>query len=233
MKFNILVITFLCAFTQYLQAQSADSVINRYIEALGGRENLEGIKDRTTYLSGTVEGTSVTITIYQKAPNLFRQDISSKNINQTLYYNGSRGVLVSDAGETELKGQMLKDLQLDAFLNPVLDLKEKGISASHKGTEELNGMRAHKLEMQTDSTKRWVEYYDESTGLKIRQVKTINSSEGSFDQVTDFEDYRIIEGIKYPFKLIQSIGKQKIEMKVKLIKVNTGIDDKFFNSGKD
>lgn len=210
-------------------AQSADSVISRYIQALGSREKLEMVKDRTTYLSGVVEGTKVTITIYQKSPDLFRQDISSKNINQVLYYNGSKGVLVSAAGETELKGQTLKDLQLDAYLNPILDLKQAGISVSYSGIEDIEGKETYKLIMQTDSSKIWSEYYDVETGLKLRQVKTINSSTGSFNQVTDFEDYREVEGIKYPYKLIQSIGKQQIIMDVKLIKVNTGIDDEFFN----
>lgn len=214
-------------------AQSADSVISNYIKSLGGREKLENVKDRTTYLSGVVEGTKVTITIYQKYPNLFRQDISSKNINQVLYYNGSKGVLVSAAGETELKGQTLKDLQLDAYLNPILDLKQAGISVLYAGTNDINGKEAYKLVMQTDSSKQWTEYYDIETGLKLRQVKTINTSTGSFDQVTDFEDYRVVEGIKYPYKLIQSIGKQQIIMEVKLIKVNTGIDDEFFNPEND
>lgn len=233
MKHIFIVSLLVLMISQSAAAQNSDTVINRYINALGGREKLEQVKDRITYLSGVVEGTKVTVTIYQKAPNFFRQDISSKNINQMLYYNGEKGILVSDAGNTELTGQTLKDLQLDAYLNPVLDLKAKGVSVNYAGTEEILGKKAEKLELSTDSTRRWTEYYDNATGLKLRQAKTIESSTGSFDQITDFDDYRVVEGIKYPFKLTQSIGKQKIIMEVKLIKVNTAIEDSIFNPEKE
>lgn len=229
MKFSLIFLLFIPFISSGIRAESADSIINKYINVLGGREKMGEVKDRTTYLSGTVEGTKVTITIYQKAPNLFRQDIFSKNINQVLYYDGLKGVLVSSAGATEIKGQTLKDLQLDAYLNPILDLYTKEIIVKYAGTEDINGEKAHKLELQTDSTKRWVEYYHPETGLKIRQVKKISSTTGDFEQITDFYDYREVEGIRYPFKLIQSIGEQQIEMNVKLIKVNSGIQKDFFN----
>lgn len=233
MKYLLLFIVVFGFMPFNLSAQSADSIFSKYIDALGGREKLDSVSDRTTYLTGTVEGTKVTITIYQKDPNLFRQDISSRNINQVLYYDGKKGTLISAAGETEITGNTLKDLQFDAYMNPVLDLKGKGVTASYAGIEDVNGKKLYKIVLQTDTTKRWSEYYDPDTGLKLRQVKTIISPSGSFDQVTDFEDYRDVEGIKYPFKLIQSIGKQHIIMDVKLIKVNTGIKDDFFSPQKD
>ena len=58
--------------------QTAQDVLSKMIDAMGGRKALEAIKDTTT--TGTVEITSpypitAPITIYQKEPDKVRMDI--------------------------------------------------------------------------------------------------------------------------------------------------------------
>ncbi|NOX65942.1 MAG: insulinase family protein, partial [Chlorobi bacterium] len=48
---------------------TAETVLNNYIEAIGGRQNVEKIKDKVSVIKGSVQGMEIKITISQKAPN--------------------------------------------------------------------------------------------------------------------------------------------------------------------
>ena len=74
----------------------------------------------------------------------------------------------------------------------------------------------------------WLQYYDMETGLKIRDSKDIVTLQGKYQQITDFEDYRNVEGIRYPFNLKQFIGNQTLDFNIESIHVNTGISDEIF-----
>ena len=45
-----------------------------------------------------------------------------------------------------------------------------------------------------------------------------------FVPLPDFEEYRDVSGIKFPFKITQSMGPQSFEFLVKELKVNEGVD---------
>ena len=43
-----------------------------------------------------------------------------------------------------------------------------------------------------------------------------------------YSDYKDVDGVKYPFTIKQTLGRQSFEFKVDSIKVNTGLADKNF-----
>ncbi|MGB6338996.1 MAG: hypothetical protein WBF32_04415, partial [Candidatus Aminicenantaceae bacterium] len=68
---SLLLISFLAT---PAKSQSADDILAKMIDAMGGRKALEKIKDTT--ISGSMDltqmGLSATITVYQKEPNKSR-----------------------------------------------------------------------------------------------------------------------------------------------------------------
>jgi hypothetical protein len=48
--------------------------------------------------------------------------------------------------------------------------------------------------------------------------------------IYDFKDYRVVNGVKFPYAILIPIGRpQRIVAYINSIKVNTGIKDKFFS----
>ena len=47
-------------------------------------------------------------------------------------------------------------------------------------------------------------------------------------QETFYSDYKEVDGLKFPFKIIQSFGMQTIEMNVSSVKLNEGLKDSIF-----
>jgi hypothetical protein len=75
---------------------------------------------------------------------------------------------------------------------------------------------------------KWTQYYNIESGLKVKEEKYINSPMGLFEQVTNYDDYREVQGLFFPFKIKQSIGAQSMEFNVSSIKINTGLTDREF-----
>src|SRR3989339_912448 len=76
----------------------AKEVINNYVAAIGGADKIYNIIDRTTIMTGSIQGINVTIFSYQKAPNKFKQQIKAGNTKQVIIFDGEKGMM-SLAGE--------------------------------------------------------------------------------------------------------------------------------------
>ncbi|MCX6152172.1 MAG: hypothetical protein NTX22_16725 [Ignavibacteriales bacterium] len=235
-----LIIVFIFTPLAFLRAQyskipegvTADTVIQNYISAIGGKENILKVKDRTTFMNASVQERKLTLTIYQKEPNKLLQVINSGGMEIKIIFNGEKGFQVTAAGKHEISGAALEDMKIESNLNAVVDYARYGIKATLVGVEKLNDKNVFKLEMELPGGKKYYEFYDPESALKIKQIKTLASQNGSVEQVSDFSDYQLVDGVKYPFKIIQTMGSQKIEATVTSIKVNQNLDDKLFEVEK-
>lgn len=208
---------------------TVDSVIERWIEVQGGREKLNSIKDVQTILKGQVQGFEVSLTLSRKIPNLLHQDLDAVVVKQTTLFNGEVGKQITNGQESLIEGKQLDELKLQATMNLFLHYDELGITPALKGIKTINGKDAYEIELLLPSGKKWFNYYDVESGFKIREITTVESPQGSFDQTIDMSDYREVEGIMYPHKLSQQLGPQSIELEVTEIKVNQDLSDGFFN----
>lgn len=211
---------------------TAETVIDNYINAIGGKENILKIKDRTMKMSGTVQKIPINITIYQKEPDKLLQIINAGGMEQKVIVNGDSAVTISPMGKKEITGEMLEEMKIQANIYADLDYSKMGVKPVLSGMEKINGKDAYKVEMLMPDSTKYFEYYDPETWLKIRQVRTVSSPMGQVEQTTDLSDYKEVEGLKYPFKIEQSMGPQKIEITVSDIKINQNLDNKLFEIEK-
>ncbi len=94
--------------------------------------------------------------------------------------------------------------------------------------EKVDGKDAYKVELELPDGIKWTQYYDAATGLKVKELKPIEAPQGTFTQENSYSNYKDVDGVKYPFTINQSMGRQSFEFKVDSIKVNTGLADKNF-----
>jgi predicted Zn-dependent peptidase len=211
---------------------SAESVIENYINAIGGRDNISKATNRTMIMTGNVQGMTLNLTIYQKEPDKLLQVVSAGGMEQKLIINGNKGISISPMGKNEITGDMLEELKVDANMNAVLDYSKSGIKTILVGIEKQSGKDLYKIEMQLPGGKKYFDYYDPETNLKVKQVKSITSPMGQAEQTFEFSDYQDVDGVKYPFKIKQAMGSQNIEVTITSFKVNQNLDDKLFEIEK-
>ncbi|HEX2866694.1 MAG TPA: insulinase family protein [Ignavibacteriales bacterium] len=211
---------------------TARTVLDDYITAIGGRQNLLKVLDRTTEMTGKVQGVNINITIYQKQPDKLLQEINAGSMKQSIIFDGTKGFSISPAGTKEITGGSLEDLRLEATLNLLLEPQKYGITSKLAGIEKVDGKDAYRVDLEAQAGKRWTEYYDVDSKLKVRQIKTIAAPMGQATQTIDFSDYRDVDGVKYPFRIRQTLGSQQMDMQVTSIKVNTTLKDSIFEVQK-
>lgn len=207
---------------------TAETVIQNYIEAIGGKENLEKIEDVTIEASTNMNGMEIKQKMYKKSPNKYAM-IMLMNGKEMMRqsFNGERGISRSFQGTKEIIGTELEDLKVDAALNLELKYNELGVTVSLESIENVEGKDAYKIKVVNPSGKTVFDFYDVDSGLKIRSKETIVAPQGEFTQMQSFSDYQNIDGVLYPFT-IKISGVQNMILKIDSVKLNTGLEDDIF-----
>jgi hypothetical protein len=240
MKLNKIIILYLLLtsanmFPQVLDSTETDpvnitamAVIQKYIYAIGGMDNFKSVVDRTTIMSGLAMNQAIKITIKQKYPDKLYQELAAGEMKQLIYYNDGKGKLKIGDEITDIEGKELERLKLDATMQFLLDPESYGVKTDLLPDEFVDSVDCYAIKFTLPSGIRWFQYYDIATSLKFKETKEIQTKQGLFEQDTYFSDYREVKGVKYPFKIVQYLGLQEIELNVISIDVNTGLDDKIF-----
>ncbi len=139
---------------QFVQAQvqTVDDVINKYVEALGGKEKLSTLKSVKYSGNINIQGNDVSIVQTKLHMKGMRIDIFVAGTENYQYVTPEKGVVFmpvqgmtepSPMPEDQFKsGQNQLDVQGALF-----NYKEKGITVEMLGTEKVNGEDNHKLKI--------------------------------------------------------------------------------------
>ncbi len=207
---------------------TAFEVIEKYLEAIGGKDLFAKVEDRTTIMRGTAMGQNLTILVKQKAPAKLFQEIKVGEMKQNVYFDGERGIMVIGDNNIEIEKKELEKLKVEATMNLLLDPESYGVKISLAGIEQVDSIDCYVVKMVLPSGLRWKQYYSIETGFKIKEIKELHTEQGLFEQESFYSDYRNVDELKFPFKIVQNMGMQKLELNVSSIKLNTGISDETF-----
>jgi outer membrane lipoprotein-sorting protein len=223
-------------------AQTADDVVEKSLAALGGRPAHAKLKSRLTtgtiVLStpgGDIEGS---IELLNAAPNksrmLLKADLTSLGAGPFVLdqrFDGHSGyVLDSLQGNREVTGNQLDNLKNGSFPHPFLNYKDLGTKVELKGKEKVADREAYLLIFDPTSGSVMRQYVDAETFLPIRMVMTVNIPQLGQDveQVTEFLDYKEVDGIKVPFRLRSSSSIQNFTITVSKLENNVKVDETLF-----
>jgi len=207
---------------------TAQAVLNRYIAVTGGKELFEKITDKVIVIDGTTMNQPVGITVIQKKPDKLFQEIRTGELKQTIYFNGSIGTLLVSDEKINIEGNELERLKYDALMNLPLDPESYGIKTELKSNVLADSIDCFEVSFILPSGLKWYQYYSSESGLKVKEIKEIQTTHGVFEQENYYSDYKEVAGFKFPFIIKQYFGLQEIDLKVKSISINTGVDDSEF-----
>ena len=218
----------------FSQIQAADTltaygIIQKYLNAIGGTDRISKVEDRRTEMEGTVQKVKVSMVIYQKQPDKFKQVIHAGEVEQVILYSQDKGYQKINGKAADIKGDELAKLKNDATLNLLLHLDSYNVHLTYLGIDTINGKPAYKILLKSSSL-NWIHYYDVKSFLKVMDEKPVKAVKGVYIQETWYSDYKPVDGILFPFKIKQKLGKQEMEFSVTSIKINTGITDEEFKS---
>ncbi len=207
---------------------TTDQIIDKYFEAIGGKEKVSALKDVSLSISMSVQGMEITSNVYQKAPDKFLNITSFQGMEQKELFDGEKGGSYSTMGNKVLEGNELQDAKYKYCLNNLLNYKRLGVVLTLKDNKKVGGNDAYQIEAKLSSGTKITYFFDVVSGLKVREDSDVNSPRGMFAQSIEYSDYKEVSGIKYPFTMKTAVAGMSINMTVTKIELNTGIKDSFF-----
>ena len=210
---------------------TVEQVLDKYVEAIGGRASLMKLKSRISKGSRVgADGVLVPEEVYQKAPTRLLIVTRYPELVLRKGFDDLKGWARDAKGESIISEQDLTELERDADFYKDVDLKRLYARMSIQGQEKIGERQAYVIEADSRNGNFERLYFDVRTGLLIRRYKEFKIAIGSFPTQTDYQDYQEVDGIKLPFTLQWSIPGRTWGRKITEVKHNVLIDDAIFNS---
>jgi photosynthetic reaction center cytochrome c subunit len=234
-----------------------ESILDKYIQASGGTQRLAGLtsfvgKGTSVGFGGFGGGGSVEIVA--KAPDkratiiLFKEETGRGDQIRT--YDGRDGWVrtpLNVLGEFQLTGGDLDGARLDAQLSfpgqikqiltnlksgpptTINDLPAPDSQSSLQADVKLGGTHIVDVVQGTGPRGLLVTlYFEQQTGLLIRELRYGNSPIGRVPTQIDYADYRDVNGIKLPFRITYAWLDGRDSIVLNQIQTNVAIDEAKF-----
>ena len=203
---------------------TAQSVIENYLDAIGGRAVLEKVKTVSIFASGEVQGMALNFQLIRTSDNQFMQNIEMMGRSMSKQvFNGENGYAMMQGQKMDLNPQQAAMIKDEAQPFYELHLDPKAISL--EGIEKVDGENAYKVRVSGNR----VAFYNVTSGQKIQEITTTEMMGQTIEITIKFGDYKEASGIKFPFYLGQMMGPQLIEFTIEKIEVNSGVTAEDFN----
>jgi tetratricopeptide (TPR) repeat protein len=212
---------------------TVDEVIARLVAAVGGEKALKAVTSRVTKGSLDVAGMSRggSFETHAQAPNKILTIIRAHPVGTIkIGYDGRNGWSQAAQGIRTLKGLELASLQRDADFYLPVTVKNTFTKVTLAGTSKIGFRDVYVLELQPATGAVERVYLDTQTYLPVR--KNVVQVTGTVSENVEvyFDDWREVDGIKFPFHVSQSTSKLTLSFTVNEIRHNVVTDAKIFSA---
>ncbi|CAM4117825.1 M16 family metallopeptidase [Zobellia nedashkovskayae] len=202
---------------------TANTVLNKYIESIGGKEKLEAVTSYSLLAEAEMQGMKLNLEVKKTNKDQFMQDVKvSGNSMSKQVFNGDQGYMVMQGQKKDMGPDEIEKVKDESAPFPELNYLNTDVTL--EGIESIDGKKAYKLKISEEKTA----FYDVETGLKVQEATTADMGGQSITSTINYLDYKEVSGIQFPFLMAQSVGPQRFEFIVSEIKVNEGISDTDF-----
>src|SRR6202167_6329090 len=209
---------------------SADQILERYIQAIGGAERLAKL---TSFgAKGTYQGyqdEKYPVDVFAKAPNQVSTVIHTAAGDSTTTYNGSAGWIAGPASERpvallDLTDGELAGAGLDAALWFPAQIKPALTQWRGASSATIDGRDVQMIQGTGDGRYPVNLYFDSKSGLLSRVVRYTESPVGLNPTQIDYADYREVAGVRMPYRVIVTWLDGKSTTELSEIQPNVAIE---------
>lgn len=214
-------------------AQSPGKILKQAGKAMGGEKVLLAVRSwqKTGRITRLKDGASGGYKAQAAAPNFYNTAFDLDGFETAVGFNGkSSWMRDSREGLRTLTGEASRDFQAEAAYRNTrwLNYKKEKSKIVAGGKASVNGKPADLIVMTTAKGASIKMYFDAASSLLIRE----EISAGDNIAVSDYGDYRTVNGIQEPFSISRKIGEDFYEIKLDRIAHNVQIAKSDFDFPK-
>jgi photosynthetic reaction center cytochrome c subunit len=209
---------------------TADAILSHYLKTVGGAAAIEKIKTRIE--TGILQAGKMQapITVYSEAPDK-RISISQMGGSESVTaFNGQAGWLTIRNGVHMMTAPEREAARIDAELSFPVGLRELYREFQVKPSEAIDGHATYLLVgKDSDPNRPLLQlYFDQQTGLLLRQMRFAQTPLGRNPTQVDYADYREIGGVTIPYRWTLARANGSFTIQVNEVKQNVPIEAKLF-----
>ena len=215
---------------------TAEEILDKYIQAVGGAQRLANL---TSFIgTGTYEGydtyhAKVPFEIYGKAPAQLATLAHTQNGDTVTTFDGREGWVASVDKPVRLlpllPGAELDAVKIDAALWFPAGIKQ-ALTDWRTGfpITSIDEREVTIIQGTAEGRSRIKLFFDNETGLLLRQLRYSDTPVGTVPIQIDYSDYRDVAGVKMPFHSIVTWTNGQTIIELAEIRPNVGVESARF-----
>lgn len=218
-----------------VKAQTADEIVNKHLDALGGKEKIKAVK--SIYMEGTVNvmGNEAPLTITLLDGKGYKSEVDFNGQKIVQAYNDKGGWMINPmmgaSDPQPLPEEQYKMAKEQMYAGGAfLDYAVKGNKVELVGRENVNNVNAYKLKLTTSDGAETTYYIDPSTYYITKVVKEGDMGGQKVELAVNFSDYKKTDfgfAIPHTYETVLPQG-FSMTSSIKKVEINKDIDPKVF-----
>ncbi|MBA2562232.1 MAG: insulinase family protein [Chitinophagaceae bacterium] len=207
---------------------SAKEIIEKYIKAIGGAEELKKINSVLTNGEMSLQGMKLAVVDKKMNPNLvlMEMQMNGSTVMKQLY-DGKTGYQEQMGNKKMIPEDELSQYKNVKGIFPQLFYNDGSYKLEVKGMEKIADKDAYKVNITSNTGDKSTEYYDVNTGYLVKEEKSVKAEGQDIQQTFEYSNFKKAGNVFFPFTnsiTIQSpAGNQELVMEIKEVKLNEGV----------
>ncbi len=205
-----------------LEGMTAEKVIAKYLEAIGGKAKIDQIKSYQAQGNTQIQGQEAEFVVLKKdlKKSLSTLKITAFGVEIKTIYNEGKGIQSSPQGKQNVEGKELESLSYGSAIVLENSYETFGLKAELKQLQMYEGKPAYEVVFTSESGNTSVRWYDAASGLLVKEVRDQQSSE--------YLNYQEVSGVKFPNKIKLGTPAGALEINFTNISANPALDESNF-----
>jgi hypothetical protein len=171
---------------------------------------------------------------YYARPHKLRIEIMPELGGEARILDGNKGWQGSAAALKEARPVTIQSMIYQyTYLDLPMGLADNSYQVSYAGIQELKGRSAEVLEIEVKGAPRLRIFVDRESHLILRVASAFDMGMGASELSTEYEDYRPVGKVLFPFRLVNYAGGMKLStISLSDIQTTIAIPPELFTPGK-
>lgn len=213
------------------RADPVKTLVSSILVSYGGKDAVT--KVRSVVAKGTIadfmKNKEGEYARYFARPQKLRIDISLQG-GESRVLDGMRGWLGNRSAFREVRPILLESMIYQySYLDLPMGLADNSSLVTYGGKQTLKGRPVELMNIEVKGAPKLKVYVDSVTRLIIRVASDFNMGMGPSELATEYEDFRTIGNVRFPFRLVNYSGDMKLSViSLSDIQVNSDIPPEIF-----
>ncbi|MES2849735.1 MAG: pitrilysin family protein [Bacteroidota bacterium] len=209
---------------------SAYEIINSYLKAVGGKEEIKKINTLSAVISLDMGGRVFTGDYKRMSPDkqLMELKMGAMTIMKSVF-DGGQGYQMQGPQKKEMDEKEIKEARDEKAIIPQLFYAtDTAYKADYLGTGKVGEEDTYRLKVTMPSGKVSIQEYATKSGLLLKEEATSMEEGQESTETIEYKNYVKVGAIMLPSEIIRTEGGQEIPFKLSDYKLNEGVTEADF-----